>query len=148
MPLRSQFSRQAACALTQPPQGRFWVTARDRLDQLRQGLRQLRIADRFAFPPTAFATDAQRHRPLRLGSSMRHFGKAFPNRVHRQASRLRYPTDAAPTMVLRFDCRPLPPHSFIHQRQQRKILGPNLFDGEYAFHTRHSIRRDKSVNLF
>ena len=107
---------------------------------------KLSISIRMAIPLLPFAVALQAIPSGTQQAAYRAFTHRMPLRS--QFSRLRYPTDASPTIVLRFDCRPLPPHPLIHQRQQRKILGPNLFDGVYVFHTRHSIQRQKSVNLF
>ena len=113
-----QGRRQVAQALARPQQRRLWVTARGRLYQLAQIIKQRDIPGREFLPPAASSTnptlrDIRRRTPQ--------FGQTSPDRAAGHPGNARQRRHAAPSCRPRFRRRKPPPTPLVQNRIKRCV---------------------------
>src|SRR5262249_45611250 len=144
--LPGQFPGQRPRALASPPQGRFRVAARQRLNQALQCRRQVGVQGGQRFAPRSSLAQARADWLVGVLLPMTKFVHPQANGIPSQAGRLGDRANAAVSEFLSFAGRPLPPRALIQDGGQRFKLPPDSFNGVGIVHPRVMADQQRFAN--
>src|SRR5208282_4157394 len=130
-----QFVGKISRALARPPQRTFWVTTSHRVNQRVERPFQGRIKLGEAFPSGTGSSQASGDRRSRINRPLYQLTLTGGDGIARKTCAGGYTSDATPTTRVRFRCRPLTAHTFVHDREQCLELASNPFDFNSILHT-------------